>query len=170
MRAGIDARGYWGGRARRKTQTESALGRAGMTPRLLRAYRATTYRAAGIEVQVGRRCPAMDALLNRWAKREAAFVGATNPFSTRKPDGWNRRMHAALCATAHCYPSAPGEGVWRRWREPNILLGAPPAVASVLARRFRQAAIIVVARGRPARLALLLAPTPARPCASPAAP
>ena len=119
---------------------------------LLRAYRMTAYRAAGVVVRVGARSAAMDAVLRAWRVRGAVFVGAANPGSRRMPEGWNRRRDAALRGVVRRWPHAPGEGRWRAWREANVLVGCPPAAGLVLARRFRQAAIVVVGRGRPASL------------------
>ena len=126
-----------------------------MTAALLAAYRRSRYEAAGAEARIGRRSLAVDALLARLGVREGGFVTAWNPFSRRMPDGWNRRMQVRLQAAARRLPGAPGHGGDGRWREAHWLLGAEPRRLLVLARRFRQAAIVTVARGQPARLRLI---------------
>lgn len=126
-----------------------------MTARLLAAYRRSCYEAAGAEARIGRRSPAVDALLARLGVRAGGFVTAWNPFSRRRPDGWNRRMQARLEAAARRLPKAAGHGGWGRWREAHWLIGADARQLLVIARRFRQAAIVTVARGQPARLRLI---------------
>jgi len=120
--------------------------------RLERAYRASDYEAAGVVVRVGRRGPAVDALLARLGVRQGGFLGAWNPLSRRMPAGWNRRMQARLVQAARRLPAAEGWGGTPRWREAHCLFGADPRRLAVLARRFRQAAFVVVRRGQPARL------------------
>ena len=122
------------------------------TPALLRAYRRTAYTAGGAVARIGRRSPALDALLARHGGRVGAFVGAWNPYSRLMPPGWNRRMDAALRRHARRLPCVPGEGTARGWREEHLLVVADPRRVAVLGRRFRQAALVVVQRGREARL------------------
>lgn len=128
--------------------------------RMLAAYRRTGYEAAGAVARVGRRAAAVDALLRRLGAREGAFVTAWNPWSRRRPAGWNARMMARLRAAARRLPSAEGEGRAPGWAERHLLVAADPRRAAALARRFRQNAVVVVRIGAPARLALLR-PTPA---------
>ncbi|MDN3567041.1 DUF3293 domain-containing protein [Paeniroseomonas aquatica] len=126
-----------------------------MSDRLLAAYRRSTYEAAGAVARIGRRSAAVDVLLARLGVRAGGFVTAWNPFSHRRPDGWNARMLQRLATATRRLPSAPGQGGAGRWREAHLLVGADPRRLLVLARRFRQAAIVTVARGQPARLRLL---------------
>jgi hypothetical protein len=126
-----------------------------MTPTLLRAFRATDYEAAGIVVRVGRRSPALDTLL----PGPAAFLTAWNPMSRRMPPGWNARMQRALRRRLGCRVLAEGEGRLGRWAEAHMLAAADPRRLAVLARQFRQHAILVVAPGRPARLLRATRPT-----------
>lgn len=120
--------------------------------RLLAAYRRTEYEAAGAVARIGRRGAAVDALLRRLGAREGAFVTAWNPLSRRTPPGRNARMMARLREAARGLPSAEGEGRGRGWSERHLLLAADPRRAAVLARRFRQNAIVAVRVGAPARL------------------
>jgi hypothetical protein len=123
--------------------------------RLQAAYRRSIYAAAGAEARIGRRSPAVDALLRRLGARRGGFVTAWNPFSRRMPPGWNARMLARLRTAARRLPQAEGEGGHGRWRERHLLLAGDPHRLTVLARRFRQAAIVVVREGAPARLVVL---------------
>jgi hypothetical protein len=71
------------------------------------------------------------------------------------PPGWNARMLARLRQAARRLPAAEGHGGDGRWQERHLLLAADPRRIAVLARRFRQAAIVTVRVGRPARLWLM---------------
>jgi hypothetical protein len=128
--------------------------------RLQAAYRRSVYTAAGAEARIGRRSPAVDALLRQLGARQGGFVTAWNPFSRRLPPGWNARMLARLRQAARRLPQAEGEGGHGRWRERHLLVAGDPRRVLVLARRFRQAAIVVVRQGAPARLVALRWVTP----------
>ena len=128
---------------------------------LLAAYRRTEYEAAGAVARIGRRSTAVDALLRRLGAREGAFVTAWNPLSRRTPPGRNARMMKRLRGAARRLPSAEGKGSGRGWAERHLLLAADPRRVAVLARRFRQNAIVAVRVGAPARLVLLRSATPA---------
>jgi hypothetical protein len=120
--------------------------------RLERAYRGSGYEAAGAVARIGRRSAAVDALLARLGRRHGGFLGAWNPLSRRMPAGWNAQMQKRLRLAARRLPAAEGWGGDARWREPHCLFGGDPRRLAVLARRFRQAAFVVVRRGQPARL------------------
>lgn len=128
-----------------------------MRPGLLAAYRRTAYEAEGGAVaRIGSRSAAVDALLRRLGDaRQGAFVTAWNPYSRRMPRGWNERMQARLRQAARRLPRTEGWGRGHGWAEHTLLLAADPRRAAVLARRFRQNAIVAVRRGGPARLVLL---------------
>jgi hypothetical protein len=123
-----------------------------MTPKLLRAYRSTRYEADGISVFVGQRSDAMDALLRRYGARVGAFVTAWNPMSRRMPRGWNDRMQGALLERLRRMAVLPAEGSWRGWQEAHLMVLAAPAYAGVVARLFRQRAVVVAQFGQPLRL------------------
>lgn len=123
--------------------------------RLRRAYRLTAYAAGGVTVRVGRRSPEMDRLLARLGVRAGGFVGAGNPLSRRMPPAWNRRRHEVLRQVARRLPSVEGEGVASGWSEAHLFLAADTRRVLALARRFRQRAVVTVARGCPARLQVL---------------
>lgn len=126
-----------------------------VTPALLRAYRRTAYTAGDATARIGRRSPALDALLAQHGGRMGAFVTAWNPCSRPMPLGWNRRMNRALDQHARRLPRVPGTGGAEGWREEHLLVVADPRRAAVLGRRFRQAAMVSVGRGQTARLWLL---------------
>jgi hypothetical protein len=112
------------------------------SPGLIAAYRTTTYSAPGLEVRIGRRVTGLD--------RTVVFLTAWNPGSRKMQEGWNRRMQASL---RELIPTAlEGEGRFRRWHEKMLLATIEKNRARVLARRFRQVAIVVAAPGQRARL------------------
>ena len=121
-----------------------------MRPSLLRAYRKTDYRIACCVVRIGRRAPAIDRVLVSHRAREAALVTAYNPFSRRRPLGWNRRMQSRLAQAARRYTTLPAEGAWRGWSEDHLLLLANRRKVLCLAHRFRQHAIVSIRIGQPA--------------------
>lgn len=126
---------------------------------LLRGWRHTVYEAAGAAVRLGRRAPRMDALLRRAGAREAAFVGAWNPFSRKRPRAWNEAMLGRLRACARRarigFLEGSGSACRPDWREDHLLLFCAWRRAAVLARRFRQHALLRVRRGAPSRLLVL---------------
>jgi hypothetical protein len=123
--------------------------------RLLHGYRNTSYRVAGIDVRIGRRSGPMDALLSRYAVREAVFLTAWNPYSRVRPTGWNRRMHRILKVALRRHPVLPAEGSWRRWSEAHWLAFGDPRRFRRLARQYRQTAIVVVRHRHPVRLVIV---------------
>ena len=126
-----------------------------VSPELLRAYRRTSYVAAGSVVRIGRRSAGIDGRLGGMGAPAGGFVTAWNPLSKRMPDGWNRRMQRALIAHTRRLPCVTGHGIGRGWSEEHLFVAVDPRRLLVLARRFHQLGIVVVGRGRPARLVLL---------------
>ncbi len=120
---------------------------------MLRAWRRTEYGAAGAVARIGRHSPAIDALLREMGVRRGTFVSAANPGGRRRPDAWNRRQHDRLLACLRRLPHRMGAGVGRGWSEPHVLIGGDPRRALMLARLFRQAGVVIVARSRAAQLA-----------------
>lgn len=129
----------------------------------LPAYRRSGYEAAGAVAHIGRRSVAVDALLARLGAQRGGFVTAENPLSRLKPPGWNARAMRRFDAAIRRLPSAAGHGGWRRWREAHRLVAADPRRLLVLARRFRQRAIVVVTRGAKAQLRFAVIPGGNRP-------
>jgi hypothetical protein len=145
------------------------MGNAGsaLPPALLRAYRQTLYRTTGITVRIGRRGEAMDRLLSAHGVRTAAFITAFNPGSRLRPARWNRRMQARLHQALRRRTALPAAGSLRFWSEDHWLVFGDVRPMQILARRFRQTAIVVVARRQPARLVFIPtgAAMPHAPCA-----
>ena len=117
----------------------------------LRAYRLTTYAAAGLQVRIGRGCTEAGRLLGG---KQGGFLSAANPYSRRHPDGLNERRNLILEQWLQRLPHWPGEGRHLRWSEPHFLVRADHRRLLVLARRFRQSAIVALDPPRPARLLL----------------
>jgi hypothetical protein len=128
-----------------------------LTPQLLRAFRATRYTAGPATARIGRRCPALDPLLRCQA---GAFITAWNPWGRRAPLGWNRRANRALLQRLRGMSCIAGTGEGRGWREEHWLVVTDPRRAAVLARQFRQAAVVTLRRDQPARLTVLARPRP----------
>ena len=122
------------------------------TEQLLRAYRASRYRAAGHEARIGRRAPGLDALLLGWRVREGVFIAAGNPFSRRMAAGWNARRHALLRERLRGLPHVEGKGGAKRWWEAHYFIGISAARGKRLARLFRQNAMVALRRNGKARL------------------
>lgn len=124
----------------------------GPAPRLLRAFHAARYAAGPTAARIGRRCPALDALCGR---QGSAFITAWNPGGRRIPEGLNRRAGLALQDWLRRVPYVAGAGTGRGWREEHWFASLDARRAAVLARRFRQAAIVTLRPGQAARLVLL---------------
>ncbi len=126
-----------------------------LPPGLLLAYRRSCYRVGEAVVRVGRRSVVADALLTAHGARSAVLLTAWNPYSRRMPEGWNRRMQRSLAGALRQRVALEAEGSWHSWREAHLLVIGPVAPGTVVARRFRQRAVVVLRRGDRARLVML---------------
>jgi hypothetical protein len=124
-----------------------------LPPRLARAYRLTGYLAAGSDIHIGRRAPGV--LLRRLGVRGATLVTAWNPRSRRMPEGWNRRMQRRLRQCLRRFTTVEAEGSLHGWHEAMLLVAGDPRPVVRVAARFRQRAVVILRRGRKARLRLL---------------
>ncbi|HSZ91343.1 MAG TPA: DUF3293 domain-containing protein [Acetobacteraceae bacterium] len=124
-----------------------------ISPRLLRAYRLTRYRAAGCDIVIGRRVP--DALLRRLCARSATLVTAWNPRSRRMPDGWNRRMQQQLRQRLRRATVVDAVGSLKGWHEKMLLAAGDLRPCIGLAVRFQQRAVVILHQGQKARLRFL---------------
>jgi hypothetical protein len=128
-------------------------------PRLARGWRITAYEASGAVARLGRRSAAVDALLLGAAVRQGAFVGAWNPFSRAMPRRWNDRALARLRRHARRaglrFSEGNGHAARPPWAEEHLLVFGDPRRIAVLARHFRQHAILHVRLARPSRLLVL---------------
>ncbi len=118
----------------------------------MRAYRLTLYRAGDVAVRIGRRSASAEAWMARHGAREAGFITAWNPRSRAMPQGWNARRQQALRALLRRHPRLEGMSGHLGWQEHNFFVAADARRLLRLARRFRQAAIVTLRRGQPARL------------------
>jgi hypothetical protein len=128
-------------------------------PALLRGWRVTHYGAAGAGARIGRRSRGIDALLARAGVRQGAFVTAWNPLSRRRPRRWNdaalHRLRIASAGRGIRFAEGEGRAIAPPWAEAHLLLFGDARRALVLARRFRQHAVVLLRRGAPARLLVL---------------
>lgn len=128
-------------------------------PRLLRGWRITAYGAAGAQARLGRRSASVDALLAAARTRQGAFVGAWNPLSRAMPRAWNDRALARLRALARRaglrFAEGTGHAARPPWAEDHLLVFGDARRVAVLARRFRQHAILRVRLAGPSRLLVL---------------
>jgi Protein of unknown function (DUF3293) len=137
-------------------EAQARPGRPGaVTPRLLRAYRASDYAVDAAVVRIGRRSAAIDALLTRLGARTGVFITAWNPLSRRKGSGWNDRMQRRLAERLRRCINLPASGSLGRWHEAHMLALTDPRPVVRLARVFRQRGVVLVARHQRARLIVL---------------
>ena len=112
------------------------------------AYRASRYRAAGVDLRIGRRSLALDGLLAGMGVREAVLITASNPNGRRCAAGWNARMmgrlHADL-ARRTAYPAESGSGIWL---EQQFLVAGRDAWMKRLGRKYRQVALVRLRAGQ----------------------
>jgi Protein of unknown function (DUF3293) len=132
------------------SSTDRAAQREPVPPRLLRAYRMTWYRAGGFDIVIGHRVP--DGLFAWLGAPNATLLTAWNPQSRRMPNGWNRRIQRQLRQCLRRFRSVEAEGSLHCWHEPMLLVAGDPRPMVRLAARFRQRAVVMLRRGRRARL------------------
>jgi hypothetical protein len=128
-----------------------------ISPRLLSAYRATEYRVGGIALRIGRTSARLDALLARLLTRNAVLITAYNPRSHRMSARWNERAMARLASLLRNRTVLAAQSGQGAWQEQQFLVVGAVAWAARLARRFGQNAIVLLARGRPPVLHLIVA-------------
>jgi hypothetical protein len=127
---------------------------SGVTPptaAIVRAYRQSCYTADGMVAKVGRLPEGLHPDLNR----NLVLLGACNPGGRKRPDGWNTRMMDRLRAVLRRFHFVEARGSLHLWSEEMLLVQMNACQAMVIARRFRQNAIIVISRRRRTRLLLL---------------
>ncbi len=126
--------------------------RMSLPQHLASAYRRSRYSVAGLPLTVGRRSGGLDGLLAGMGAREAVLMTAWNPASRRMPPSWNARMMAALRHRLGSTPSLPASGEGCGWAEDQLLVIGDRRRLAVLARLFRQAAMVGLKRGQDVRL------------------
>ena len=121
------------------------------SPATLRAYTMSRYSAGGVVAHVG--TPAKGRRPDQ-ARTTLVFLGACNPGGRRYPDGWNARMMQRLRDALGRTRFVDGAGGLHRWSEAMLMASMDPRRAVVVARRFRQNAVVLVS-GRRTRLLIL---------------
>ncbi|WBV42794.1 DUF3293 domain-containing protein [Pseudoroseomonas cervicalis] len=120
------------------------------------AYAATTYRFGAVGLRIGRR-QGVDRLLGRLRCRRASVLTAWDPFSVERGAAANRAAQARL--RRHLPRAMSGCGVPDdTGKRGEAMLLAPriaPRAAALLARRFRQNAMVLLRRGAAPALVLL---------------
>jgi hypothetical protein len=132
---------------------------------LVIAYQATDYvvfdDSRNLSVRVGRHSLLVDGLLASMNAGSGSFITAWNPFSRNQSSGINacRNRELKNYVRTRGFTFLPGEGRGEigEWpAEPSIIaFGMSRVQAASIGRRFRQNAIVHVARGRPAELIML---------------
>ena len=114
---------------------------------------------AGAAARLGRRSRGVDVLLAAAGVREGSFLGAWNPLSRARPRAWNDAMLARLRRLARRaglhFVGGVGQADRPVWEEHHLLLFGDARRAIVLARRFRQHAILRVRLRAASRLLVL---------------
>jgi hypothetical protein len=116
------------------------------------AYRKSRYNVAGMDLAVGRRSIGLDGLLAGLGVRDAVLITAWNPRSRRMPSLWNERMMARLRLRLGTRTALPAYNEWHGWAEQQLLVPGDRRRLTVLARLFRQAALVGLRRGQDVRL------------------
>ena len=135
-----------------------------LRPELIAAYRNAHYVVfgePGLVLRIGEPNAELDALLEAEGAAGAAYVTATNPRGSVRPERDNRRAMEALQGSQFGPGTTvmPGEArdpdaAWPV--EPSLLIvGIARAEAEALGRRFGQNAIVFIEKGRAPQLLLL---------------
>lgn len=126
--------------------------------RLIEAYRATDYvlfvgDGHDVTLNIGRRNPEFDIVLDRHGATTAVVVTASNPRSVVLTDAENTARHAQLTAFleagGHDYALGEGRdptGAWKAELE-CVVFGVSVELGLEIAGRFEQNAIVFVTRG-----------------------
>lgn len=131
--------------------------------KLLEAYKRTKFIVdqpnGGIIIRHGECNPDIERLLSEHAVRSGMFITAHNPHSQRLSDDENRDRHLSLIADIEerGFPYFTGRGIgtddWPA-EESLFVLGMSRDLASMLARKHGQLAIVWVDVGRVAEIVL----------------
>ncbi len=126
--------------------------------RLIEAYRATDYvlfvgnGGQDVTLNIGRRNPDFDAVLEGRRARSAVIVTAHNPRSIVLSDAENARRHAELAALldaqGHDYALGEGRdptGAWKAELE-CVVFGIALETGLDIAKRFEQNAIVFITK------------------------
>mgnify|MGYP000200080785 CR=1 FL=1 len=143
-------------------QAKDERGRQVESVGLARAFAGTCYRvttpAGAVTLVPGRRCSALDrqlaagealVLLTAWNPRGRIAAPVVNRIRQRRLEGLLHRRGFAFWPAVN----APGDPAWE---EPSLAVTTRrPTELALLARCFEQAAVLVLRRGRPAKVVML---------------
>lgn len=131
-----------------------------VSPELIAAYQRADYVVhERFTLNIGRRSPALDALLEAHAASTAAYVTAANPRGERRGEAENfaalEALQAGLAWPAYRGEGRDPDGNWPA--EPSLLIvGIPRGEAEALGRAHRQNAIVFVEKGGTPELVMLV--------------
>ncbi len=123
-----------------------------VTARIKSNYKQSLYEAGFIRVKTGFYPLNIPKSLRN---KELVMFSAYNPGGRRKVDGWNRKMMEKLSLYLTNYYYVKGKGSLKQFSEPLFMVVMDLRKARVLARKFRQNAIVVLKYQRLSRLDFL---------------
>lgn len=115
-------------------------------------YIKSIYQAGTVKIRIGY-YPLN--LPKRYKSKKLVMMSACNPGGRIKAKGWNKRMMQKLSLYLSGYDYRKGTGTLRNFSEPLFMVTMDPSKAIVLARKFRQNAIVVIQEQRLSRLVFL---------------
>lgn len=116
------------------------------------AYRQSIYQAGSVVSQIGHYPKGIPRHLN---KSILVMLSAYNPGGRLKPLGWNMRMMQKLEQYLYHYEYFTGTGSLKEISEPLFMVNILVSKAILLARKFRQNAIVVIRSQRRSALVFL---------------
>lgn len=119
---------------------------------ILRAYRLSRYVAGSVVAHIGSFPQGLAADRTRVT---LVLLGACNPGGRRYPDGWNARMMDRMRLALRRFHYIEAAGSLDRWSEEMLMVSIDPRQACVIARRFRQNAIVLISGRRRTRLLII---------------
>lgn len=115
-------------------------------------YQKSLYQAGTVKVKINHYPKNIPKHLKR---KTLVMLSAYNPGGRLKAEGWNQRMMQQLKAFLSDYKWVEGKGTLHDVSEPLLMVAMDPRKAKVLARKFRQNAIVLIRDQRYARLVFL---------------
>lgn len=112
-------------------------------------YKKSLYKVGSIKIKIDHYPQNIPDILK---KKTLVLFSAYNPGGRLKAEGWNKRMMQNLRAYLKRYQYFEGAWSLRNVSEPLFMVVMPPAKAKVLARKFRQNAMVIVRDQRYSRL------------------
>lgn len=116
------------------------------------AYQQSLYQAGSVITKIGRY---PEGIPERLRKSVLVMFSAYNPGGRLKPLGWNRRMMHNLEQYLCRYEYFLGKGSLKAVSEPLFMVNIPVPKVKVLAKKFRQNAIVAIRFQRKSKLIFL---------------